>query len=553
MNLSENLGELIERAMAANWDSPAFTEYRGETVRYSDVARKIAKIHMVFEAARLKKGDRVAVVGPNSINWAVVFLATVSYGAVVVPILHEFKSAMIHHVVNHSESRVAFAAENIWETLNEEEMPGLAAVIGLDKMNVLYESRHSSRVAKVRDRIAEQYQREYPNGIRPSQLYYHRGTGEELMEINYTSGTTGFSKGVMLPYRSLLSNLETGIKSIVLQPGDTMIPILPMAHALGQTFEFLYPFLSGAHLYILGRIPAPKILLQAFKEVRPKVIILVPLIVEKIYKQRVAKLLRKPMVRMAMNLPLVASNIKKRFNKALFEVFGGNFVDVLIGGAPLNPEVERFLYRIGFHYSLGYGMTECGPIIAYSTWDNRSLYSCGKPVVNVEVRIDRPNSEGVGEIQAKGANVMLGYYKSPELTAEVMTKDGWLKTGDLGKIDKKGNVIIRGRAKTMILGPTGQNIYPEEIESPLNTMEFVQESLVMSHKGRLVALVVPDYSAADHGGITTAELVEIMEENRQQLNLELPAYSQVAEIRLHPEEFEKTPKKSIKRYLYTLD
>lgn len=542
----------MEKAMRANWDRPAFSEYRGETVLYSDVARKIAKIHMVFEAAGLQKGDRVAIVGRNSSNWAVSFLAVLSYGAVVVPVLHEFKSATIHHVVNHSEARVLFVSESIWEGLNEDDIPEVAAVIGLDKMTVLYEPLRSGPVAKVRNGIDAQYGREYPRGIRPEHLYYHRGAGEELAELNYTSGTTGFSKGVMLPYRSILSNMQTGAESIPLHSGDTMISILPLAHCLGQTFEFLYPFLCGVHLYFLGRVPSPKLLVQAFKEVKPRVIIMVPLIVEKIYKQHILKVLRKPMVRMLMRVPLLDRGIKRRFNKALSDVFGGNFVDILIGGAPLNSRVDRFLQRIGFHYSQGYGMTECGPIIAYSTWDKTAFRSCGQPAVNLEVRIAKPNGDGIGEIQVRGANVMLGYYKSPKLTAEVMTKDGWLKTGDLGKLDKRGNLYIKGREKNMLLGPTGQNIYPEEIESPLNTMPYVQESLILSHDKKLVALVVPDYAALDADGVQEEELGRIMEENRVLLNEELPAYSQVAEVRLHPEEFEKTPKKSIKRYLYTV-
>ncbi len=549
--LTDNLGGLLRATIASNWDLPAFSEYQGSTIRYGDVARKVEKIHTVFRLAGVQKGDRVALAGKNSPNWAVAYIATLTYGAVIVPVLHEFKTHMMHHIVTHSDARVLFVSPTIWENLNEGEMPHLLAVVSLDTWEILFD-RYEGEVDVVRATIDNAYSEKYPEGISPEHLNYHPGTGDELAEINYTSGTSGFSKGVMQPYCALLSNMQFAEGAIPLQPGDNVISILPMAHAYGQAFEFLSPFLRGCHIHFLTRMPTPKIIMRAFREIKPRIILMVPLIVEKIYKQQVLKVLSRPRVRLLLKLPIIDRVIQKRFHDVLTETFGGNFIEIIIGGAALNQEVELFLKKIGFRYTVGYGMTECAPIITYASWDTNRPYSTGQIVPNMELRIAEPNPEGVGEIQVRGANVTQGYYKKPDLTAQMFTDDGWLRTGDLGLLDDEGFLYIKGRRKNMILGPSGQNIYPEEIEGLLNTMSYVQESLVVERKGRLVALIVPDFPAADAEGLSPRTIEAIMEDHRRELNHELPAFCQLQECILYPEEFEKTPKKSIKRFLYDI-
>lgn len=540
----------IEESIKQNWNLPALSDHKGATYSYADVARKIAKIHIIFQKTGIKKGDRIAIVGRNSANWAVSFLAITSYGAVVVPILHEFKPDNVHHIVNHSEAMVLFAGDVIWENLNEAMMPHVKCIISIADFSILHENTPFS-VRDIHAKLNADYALKYPNGISPEEVKYHRDKPEELAIINYTSGTSGFSKGVMLPFRSLTSNLLFALEVLPLEPAGKMVSILPLAHAYGGAFEFIYPISRGCHVNFLTRTPSPKIILDAFSELRPRVVLSVPLIIEKIYKKSVLEAINKPSIKLLLKVPLIDRRICKKINEKLTSVFGGEFHEVVIGGASLNPEVERFLKKIGFRYTVGYGMTECGPIITYAPWDTNKLYSTGKAAPRMEIKIDSEDQERiVGEILVRGENVMLGYFNNDEATKAAFTSDGWLRTGDLGIIDSDGYLFIKGRSKNMILGPSGQNIYPEEIEGRLNNMPFVQESLIVEGGGKLITLIYPDFEAADKQGLTNLDLERKMEENRLEVNKELPAYSQIASVKLYPEEFEKTPKRSIKRFLY---
>ncbi|KAF5077988.1 Long-chain-fatty-acid--CoA ligase [anaerobic digester metagenome] len=543
---------LFEESIKQNWDLPAFTDYKGATLSYSDVARKIEKIHIIFEKTGIQKGDKIALIGRNSSTWAVAFMATVSYGAVLVPILHDFKPDNVHHIVNHSDARVLFTGEPIWENLNEKRMRGVKCIISLTDFSILHENTPFS-VKEIRDKVHELFNDKYPNGLKPSDISYHKDSPNDLALINYTSGTSGFSKGVMLPYRCMWSNALFASQVMPLNAGDNMVSILPLAHAYGAAFEFIYPTTKGCHIHFLTRTPSPKIILDAFDELKPRVVLSVPLIIEKIYKKNILEALKRPSLRLLLKVPIIDRRIRKKINQKLTSLFGGEFIEVIIGGAALNPEVEAFLKKIGFHYTVGYGMTECGPIITYDSWETNKLYSTGKAVVNMQVKIDSEDPQRiVGEVLAKGDNVMLGYYKNEEATAAAIDEDGWLHTGDLGLIDSEGYLFIKGRSKNMILGPSGQNIYPEEIEARINVMPYVQESLVVDHSGKLVALIFPDFDLADQHGLTNEDLEKQMETNRVDINKELPLYSQIAKVKLYPEEFEKTPKRSIKRFLYQL-
>ena len=544
--------KLLEQSVKQNWDLPCFTDYQGTTLYYSDVARKVEKIHIIFEKTGIKKGDKIALIGKNSSTWAVAFIATVSYGAVLVPILHDFKPDNVHHIVNHSDARVLFTGDTIWENLNEAHMRGVKCIISLTDFSILHENTPFS-VKEIRGKVREFFNVKYAQGFTPQQVVYHKDQPDELAIINYTSGTSGFSKGVMLPHRSLWSNMVFGKEVMPLKPGDNMVSILPLAHAYGAAFEFLFPFTVGCHIHFLTRTPSPKIILDAFAELRPRVVLSVPLIIEKIYRKNVLDALKRPSLRLLLKVPIIDRRVLNKIKQKLTAVFGDNFIEVIIGGAALNPEVESFLRKIGFRYTVGYGMTECGPIITYDSWKTNRLYSPGKAVVNMEVKIDSEDPEnGVGEILVKGENVMLGYYKNEEATHQSIDSEGWLHTGDLGIIDRDGYLYIKGRSKNMILGPSGQNIYPEEIEARINNMPFVQESLIVEHNQKLVALIFPDFDAADKAGYSNEDLERIMEENRVLANKSLPAYCQIVKVKLYPEEFEKTPKKSIKRFLYQL-
>ena len=540
---------LIEQSIIKNWDSNALTDYKGITLQYKDVARKIEKIHILLENAGIQQGDKIAVCGRNSAHWAVAFLATITYGAVIVPILHEFKADNIHNIVNHSEARLLFVGDQIWENLNEEAMMHLEGIIGLQDFSVFIS--RSEKLSYAREHLNEIYGHRFPCNFRPEHISYHQDKLEELVIINYTSGTTGYSKGVMLPYRSILSNVEYCREEVKIQPGDRIVSMLPMGHVFGMTYDFLYGLCAGAHIWFLTRMPSPKIIAQSFSEIQPKVIACVPLIVEKIIKKNILPRVDNRIGKLLLHVPIINDKIKAAAKHEAMKVFGSNFIEIIIGGAPFNAEVEAFLKKIEFPYTIVYGMTECGPIICSSYWKDLKLASCGRAASRMEVRIDSPDPENIaGEILCKGENLMLGYYKNDEITAQVVDSNGWLHTGDLAVMDKEGNVFIKGRSKNLLLNSSGQNIYPEEIESRLNNMPYVSESLIVLQRDKLVALIYPDFDDAFAHGLTNADIEKAMDINRNNLNAVLPAYSQIAKVKIYPEEFEKTAKKSIKRFLY---
>lgn len=540
----------LEDSIKKNWDLDALTDYKGATLQYKDVARKIEKLHIIFELSGIKQGDKIAVCGRNSSHWGVTFLAAVTYGAVIVPILHEFKSDNIHNIVNHSEARLLMVGDMVWENLNENAMPLLEGVILMNDYTLLVS--RSSKLDYARDHLNELFGKKYPRNFRREHVSYRRDTPEELAVINYTSGTTSYSKGVMIPYRALWSNTQFAFDVLKMNPGDKLVSMLPMAHMYGLAFEFLYEFCVGCHIYFLTRTPSPKIIFQAFSEVKPNLVVAVPLIIEKIIKKNVLPKLETPAMKILLKVPIINDKIKATVREQMINAFGGNFYEIIVGGAAFNQEIEQFLKSIDFPYTVGYGMTECAPIICYEDWKYFKPGSCGKAAPRMEVKILSPDPENiVGEIVCKGPNVMLGYYKNPEATAEVIDKDSWLHTGDLGVMDAEGNVTIKGRSKNMLLGPSGQNIYPEEIEDKLNNMPFVSESIIIQQAdSKLAALVYPDFDDAFAHGLDNDAIAQAMEENRINLNTELPAYSQIARVKIYPEEFEKTPKKSIKRFLY---
>ena len=541
--------DYIEQSIIKNWDKDALTDYKGITLQYKDVARKIAKFHIVLESAGIQPGDKIAVCGRNSAHWAVTFLATITYGAVIVPILHEFKADNIHNIVNHSEAKLLFVGDQAWENLNEDAMPLLEGIALLTDFSPLV-SRNEKLTYAFEHRNAI-YGRQYPKNFRPEHICYRKDHPEELAIINYTSGTTGYSKGVMLPYRSLWSNVAYCFEMLPVKPGDHIVSMLPMGHVFGMVYDFLYGFSAGAHIYFLTRMPSPKIISQSFSEIKPRVISCVPLIVEKIIKKDILPKVDSTIGKLLLKVPIVNDKIKSLARQAAMEIFGGNFDEIIIGGAPFNAEVEAFLKKIGFPYTIAYGMTECGPIICSSRWETLKLASCGKATSRMEVRIDSPDPKThAGEIVCRGMNMMLGYYKNPEATAQIIDANGWLHTGDLGTLDEEGYVTVRGRSKNLLLTSSGQNIYPEEIEDRLNNMLYVSESLIISQGGKLVALIYPDWELVDKAGIQHSEIEKLMQQNIDQLNTEMPGYSKVTCFKLYQEEFEKTPKRSIKRYLY---
>lgn len=541
--------DYIEQSIIKNWDRDALTDYKGITLQYKDVARKIAKFHIVLESAGIQPGDKIAVCGRNSAHWAVTFLATITYGAVIVPILHEFKADNIHNIVNHSEAKLLFVGDQAWENLNEDAMPLLEGIASLADFSSLV-SRNEKLTYAFEHRNAIYGQR-YPKNFRPEHICYRKDRPEELAIINYTSGTTGYSKGVMLPYRSIWSNVAYCFEMLPVKPGDHIVSMLPMGHVFGMVYDFLYGFSAGAHIYFLTRMPSPKIISQSFSEIKPRVISCVPLIVEKIIKKDILPKVDSKIGKLLLKVPIVNDKIKSLARQAAMEIFGGNFDEIIIGGAPFNAEVEAFLKKIGFPYTIAYGMTECGPIICSSRWENLKLASCGKATTRMEVKIDTPDPKThAGEIICKGANLMLGYYKNQEATAQIIDVNGWLHTGDLGTIDEEGNVTVRGRSKNLLLTSSGQNIYPEEIESKLNNMPYVAESLIVLQHDKLVALIYPDFDDAFAHGLQQTDIQKVMEQNRIELNQQLPNYSQISKIKIHFEEFEKTAKKSIKRFMY---
>ena len=547
-----SFNELIEKSITEHWDLDALTDYKGKTLQYHDVARKIEKLHILFENSGVKKGDKIALCGRNSSHWAVAFLATLTYGAVAVPILHEFTPDQIHNIVNHSDAKLLFAGDVVSTVIDPTKMPALEGIIYIPDYSLLVS--RTDKLTYAREHLNEMFGKKFPKYFRQEHVnYYKEEDPSQLALINYTSGTTGFSKGVMIPYRALWSNADFAehVLGKQLHPGDHVISILPMAHMYGMSFEFIYEFLSGAHIYYLTRIPSPAIIAQAFADVKPRVIIAVPLIIEKIIRKKVFPKIQNNRMRLLLNMPVISKKVREKICEQVYAAFGGNAYEVIIGGAALNQEVESFLRRINFPYTVGYGATECAPIICYRDWKEFAQGSCGQAAYHMEVKVLSPDPENIpGEIVAKGPNVMLGYYKNEEATQETIDEDGWYHTGDLGLMDEDGNVYIKGRSKNMLLGSNGQNIYPEEIEDKLNSLAMVMESVVIQEGEKLVALVHPDYDEAKTLGLGTADLVSIMEQNRIQLNEIIPHYSKVTEIRIHEEEFAKTPKKSIKRFLY---
>ena len=548
----ESFNAIIEKSIIDNWDRDALTDYKGITLQYHDVARKIEKLHILFENGGVERGDKIALCGRNSAHWAVAFLATLTYGAIAVPVLHEFTAEQIHNIVNHSEAKFLFVGDVVATQVDPVKMPGLEGIINIPDYSLRLS--RTDKLTYAREHLNEMFGRKYPKYFRRQHVaYYKEQSPDELALINYTSGTTGFSKGVMIPYRALWGNYDFAehVLGNVVKQGDSVISILPMAHMYGMAFEFIFEFLHGCHIYYLTRIPSPAIIAQAFTDIRPAIIIAVPLIIEKIIRKRVFPKLQNNTMRLLWNMPVISKKIQQRVCEQVRKAFGDQFYEIIIGGAAFNHEVEQFLKAIGFPFTVGYGATECAPIICYSDWQHFVPGSCGRAVVHMEVKIDSPDPARIpGEILARGTNVMLGYYKNPEATAQTIDADGWYHTGDLGTMDADGNVFIRGRSKNMLLGPSGQNIYPEEIEDKLNSMQLVLESVVVQRDTKLVALVHPDMDAATDLGIRPDALAQLMEQNRTQVNEQLPAYCKLAEIEIHKNEFEKTPKKSIKRYLY---
>ncbi len=542
----------VQKSIIDHWDLDALTDFKGQTLQYHDVARKIEKLHILFENSGVVKGDKIALAGRNSANWAVAFLATLTYGAVAVPVLHEFTADQMHNIVNHSEAKLLFVGDVVATTIDATKMPALEGIIYIPDYSLVLS--RTDKLTYAREHLNEMFGKKYPKYFRKEHVnYYIEETPNELALINYTSGTTGFSKGVMIPYRALWSNLDfaIGVLGSHVSPGAHIISILPMAHMYGMAFEFIFEFCCGCHIYYLNRIPSPAIIAQAFAEIKPKVIIAVPLVIEKIIRKRVFPKIQNNKMRLLLNMPVINKKINQKIKEQVAAAFGGEFYEIIIGGAAFNREVEAFLTRIDLPFTVGYGATECAPIITYADYKDFVPTSCGKAVVHMEVKIDSHDPQNVpGEILARGLNVMLGYYKNEEATRETLDKDGWYHTGDLGLMDAEGNVFIKGRSKNMLLGSNGQNIYPEEIEDKLNSMTMVTESVVVQDGDKLVGLVFPDFDEAKNLGLNNDDLVNLMEQNRQQLNAILPAYSKLSSIEIHAEEFEKTPKKSIKRFKY---
>ena len=545
----KSVNKILQKSIAENWDRPALSNYQGVTLCYRDVARRIAKLHIAFEQCGLHKGDKVAICSRNQANWGVCFLAAITYGAVAVPILHEFKAGSIHWLVNHSEARVLFVDDVIWEGLSAEEMPDLSVVAQINTFKFLYTSEDA--FADVRAHLNESYGKKYPNEVDPEDLDFWEDGPEDLAVINYTSGTSGFSKGVMIPYRALYSNIEFAAKDAcpMLKAGMNVVSMLPTAHMYGMMFEFLFEMTIGMHVHFLTRVPSPKIIMKAFGDIHPDIIIAVPLVIEKVYKTKL-----KPVVdrtKYYMRIPILNNVIANRINRELTEAFGGQFEEVILGGAAFNPEVERFLHRIGFHYTVGYGMTECAPIIGYAHWDKVKVGSAGRAALNMQIRIDSEDPHKIpGEVQIYGPNVCLGYYKNEEATNASFTEDGWFRTGDMGIIDNDGYLFLKGRSKCMVLGPSGQNIYPEELEAVINNYNYVVDSLVIEDNGGLTALIYPDWHQGELDGMNREALEQRIREALPSMNKEIPNYAQIKKLEFMPEDFERTPKKSIKRYLY---
>lgn len=547
-----SFNELIERSIIEHWDLDALTDYKGRTLQYHDVARKIEKLHIMFEASGVKQGDKIAICGRNSSMWAATFLAILTYGAIAVPILHEFTAEQIHNIVNHSDAKLLFAGDVVSTQIDAAQMPNIEGIIYLPDLSLILS--RTEKLTYTREHLNEMFGQKYPKYFRAEHVHYYREKNpDELALINYTSGTTGHSKGVMIPYRAMWSNADFAMNVLgdKLKPGDNIISILPMAHMYGMAFEFIFEFICGLHIFYLTRIPSPAIIAQALQDVKPAIMIAVPLVIEKIIRKKVFPKIQNNKMKILLNTPVINKKVREKIKEQVYKAFGGNLYEIIIGGAALNGEVEHFLKQIEFPFTVGYGATECAPIICYRDWKTFVPGSCGQAALHQKVRIDSTDPENTpGEILTKGPNVLLGYYKNDEATQAAIDSNGWFHTGDLATMDSDGNVFIKGRSKNMLLGSNGQNIYPEEIEDKLNSLTLVSEGLVIQEGDKLVALVHPDYDEANILGLNTGDISEIMEHNRQQLNEEMPVYSKISVIRIQEEEFEKTPKKSIKRYLY---
>ena len=546
----KSVNKIFENSLRNNWDRPALSNYQGVTLHYRDVARRIAKLHIMYEHCGLEKGDKVAICSRNQANWGVSFLSVLTYGAVPVPILHEFKAGNVHHLVNHSEAKILFVDDVVWEGLTETEMPNLQAVVQINNFQLLY--YRTDAIKEVREHLNELFGKKYPMNFTPESMDFYEDSADELALINYTSGTSGFSKGVMIPYRAIYSNIEFAKDAVpCLNNESNVVAMLPSAHMYGMMFELLYELAVGAHVHFLTRVPSPKIIMQALSEIKPTIVIAVPLIIEKVYKSKLKPLLEKEGIKLIMKIPVINQTIQKKICNELVNAFGGRFYEVIVGGAAFNNEVEAFFKKIAFPYTVGYGMTECAPIIAYDGWQTTKLYSCGKVALNMEIKIDSDDPENVpGEVLVRGANVFLGYYKNEEATLSAFTEDGWFRTGDMGVIDSDGYLFLRGRSKCMILGPSGQNIYPEEIECVVNNMPYVVDSLVIEEEGTLTALIYPDFHQAEIDGYDKDGIEKYFNDSLADLNRELPNYARIKKIEVMPEDFERTPKRSIKRYLY---
>ncbi|MBR1447730.1 MAG: AMP-binding protein [Prevotella sp.] len=549
MDLGSSFNKYIEDAIIKNWDADALTDFQGQTLQFHDVARKIEKLHIAYLNCGIQKGDKIAICGRNSAHWAVAFLATLTYGAVAVPILHEFNAEQIHNIVNHSEARLLFVGDYIAKEIDPEAMPRLEGILNLPDFSLMIS--RSEQLTYAREHLNMMFGSKYPMAFRKEHVHYHQDSPEEMALINYTSGTTGFSKGVMLPYRALWGNLDFCLRRLGdhVKSGTPMLEILPMAHMYGLAIEFIFGFCNGCHLFFLNRLPSPSLIAQAFTEVKPSLVVAVPLIIEKIIRKKVFPIIQSNRMKLLLAMPVVSKKVKERVCQQVYEAFGGQAYEVIVGGAPLSKEIEQFLVSIGFPVTVGYGTTECAPLISYRDWHEFAPGSCGCTLDNMEVRILSRDPQNVaGEIVTRGTNLMLGYYKNEEATRLAIDEDGWYHTGDLATMDADGNIYIRGRIKNMLLGANGQNVYPEEIEDKLNSMPMVSESLVIQDGDKLVALVYPDKD--EQNGFGPEELAAVMEQNRQNLNAALPHFSNISRIELRDEEFKKTPKKSIKRYLY---
>ncbi len=549
--IKENFIKLYEDSFKYNWDLPALSDYGdSNTLLYKDLAIEIARLHILFDKLEIKKGTKIALIGKNTRQWCIAYMATITYGAVIVPILQDFHPDNVHHIVNHSESELLFVNDSVWEGLEEGQMSHLTGIFTLSDFSCIYDNS-KKHIKSIIQNLDNEMTRKYPNGFTKDDIVYASVDNSEMVLINYTSGTTGFSKGVMLLANNLAGNVTYAKKLDLLFRGDRVVSFLPLAHAYGCAFDFLYALSEGVHVTLLGKAPSPKILAAAFSEIKPNLIVTVPLVIEKLYKKAILPKLEKSSIKMALKIPLVKDQIYAKIRKGLVDALGGSFTEVIIGGAAFNKEVESFLHKIKFPFTVGYGMTECGPLISYDHHYDFVPTSCGKILSIMEVRVDSPDPYNtLGEIQVRGENVMKGYYKNEEATKAAFTEDGWLKTGDLGTIDKNNRIYLRGRSKTMILGASGQNIFPEEIEAKLNNLPYVTESLVVTRNNKLVALVYPDYETMNVTGLSSTDLDAIMEENKQALNKSVANYETISTIHIYPTEFEKTPKKSIKRYLY---